>query len=110
MTDVDHDAEVEIEYGPGDYICRALWNTIDDLEARGFTQGHIAQELLWLLSQVARGAGRCPEQAAEQVRYFRQMADCMSHEASRIEQTFGVVGEAAAPATALADAVTAGSA
>src|SRR4051794_33422129 len=90
MTSIDHDAKVETEYGPGDSICRALWNTIDDLEARGFAQGHIAQELLWLLSQVARGAGRCPEQAAEQVRYFRHMADCMSREASRIEQTFGV--------------------
>jgi len=108
MTAIDHDADIETEDEPGDSICRALWNTIDDLEARGFTQGHIAQELLWLVSQVARRAGRCPEHAAEQVRYFRHMADCMSRKAARIEQTFGVVGEANAPETALADVVTAG--
>jgi hypothetical protein len=48
MTDIDYDAEIETEYEPGDHICRALWNTIDDLEERGFTQRQISQELLWL--------------------------------------------------------------
>jgi hypothetical protein len=104
--DADHDAELQAI----EEMQEELWNVVDDLEQRGFTPNQISCELLWLATQVAKGVARSPDEAHVQVKYFRHMAESISREAAMLEKICGGVGEADAPDTALADAVTAGSA